>query len=160
MYSIIVGEAYSPDPSFLRRAATAAESAAKPVPNRTTVTGSGIGTGPDGGGVGVGVAGGNVTMTGGVFVGGGVSVGETDVLVGVGVGVSVDGTTVSVGVGDGGSVGVSVISAGASCAETKPVAVQLGIEIIASNNRIVAKTMNCVVDVCFIASFLLKVYDK
>ena len=31
-------------PSLLRRLATAAESAAKPVPNRTTVTGSGMGT--------------------------------------------------------------------------------------------------------------------
>lgn len=77
--------------SFLRREATAADNAAKPVPKRTTVTGSGIGTGPDGG-TAVGVSGGKVAIWVGVLVGpGGVLVG-VGVLVGIGVlvGVLVD----------------------------------------------------------------------
>ena len=42
-------------PFLPRRVATAADSAAKPVPNRTTVTGSGIVTGPPGTGVTVAI---------------------------------------------------------------------------------------------------------
>ena len=100
---------------FFRRAATAADSAANPVPNRTTVIGSGTGTGPEGGDtigvdvsvtVGTGVA---VSVTGGTVVSVGVA---TDVFVAVGVGVSVGGTPVSVGVGVAGSVAaVSVTNA-------------------------------------------------
>lgn len=107
--------------SFLRRlAATAAESAARPVPKSTTVTGSGIGTGrlSVGGSSGrVGVAVG--VSAGGVFVGVGVSVepgGTVFVAVGVGVSVEPGGTVlVSVGVLVAGSVTV-VSTAGASCA--------------------------------------------
>ena len=61
------------------------------MPKRTTVTGSGIGTGPDGG-TAVGVSGGKVAIWVGVLVGpGGVLVG-VGVLVGIGVlvGVLVD----------------------------------------------------------------------
>lgn len=84
---------------LLRRVATAAERAANPVPKRTTVTGSGIGTGR-GTGVAVGA---------GVLVG---PIGVSDavgaiVLVGVGVLVLV-GAVVLVGVDVAGSaVGVS-----------------------------------------------------
>jgi hypothetical protein len=99
----------SPLPSFLRRDAAAAESAARPVPKRTTVIGSGMVTGAGGAGgsgVTVGVA---VGASGSVV---GVSVG---VAVGSGVGGSVVGTSVggSVGCGDG------VSAAGTpSCANT------------------------------------------
>ena len=89
--------------SFLRREATAADNAAKPVPKRTTVTGSGIGTGPDDG-IAVGVSGGKVAIWVGVLVGpGGVLVG---VGVSVGIGVLV-GVLVSVTVG----CSVTVVSA-------------------------------------------------
>ena len=89
--------------SFLRREATAADNAAKPVPKRTTVTGSGIGTGPDDG-IEVGVSGGRVAIWVGVLVGpGGVLVG---VGVSVGIGVLV-GVLVSVTVG----CSVTVVSA-------------------------------------------------
>ena len=139
----------------MRREATAADSAAKPVPKRITVTGSGIGTGPEGVGLGVTVtSGGSVTIAVGVKVGIGVSVGETGVLVGVAVGVSVGGTPVSVGVGDGGSVGVSVISAGASCAEATFVVPQPGRANITNKNKIVTKTTNRFIAVLFIAKFL------
>jgi len=101
--------------SFLRREARAAESAAKPVPNRTTVIGSGIGTGPDG--VGVDVPGGSVTTCVGVLVGpSGVLVGVVGVLVapsGVLVGVAVGGV-VEVAVG----CSVTVVSAAGTWADT------------------------------------------
>lgn len=95
----------------LRREARAAERAAKPVPNRTTVIGSGIGTGPEG--IGVGVSGGNVTTCVGVL-------GTTEVLVGVLVGP----TGVLVGVAVGGVVevavgcSVTVVSAAGTWADT------------------------------------------
>jgi len=145
---------------FLRREATAAESAASPVPKRITVTGSGTGTGPEGGGVavggtGVGVSGANVTIVVGVSVGEtGVSVGETGVLVGVAVAVSVGATPVFVAVGDGGSVGVSVISAGASCAETALVGPKPGRANMTTKNKLVTTTTNRLIAVLFIARFL------
>ncbi len=100
----ITDETYS---LFLRRAA-AAESAAKPVPNRITVIGSGISCG--GCGVGVSVSGG-ISVAGvvdvGVADGTGVSVG---VFAGVFVGVNVD---VGGGCVGGCDVGVSAAKAAA-----------------------------------------------
>jgi len=102
----------------LRREAAAAESAARPVPKRTTVIGSGISAG----GTGVG---GGVTVCGGcrVSVGpGSVAVGGTDVFVAVGgtdVFVAVGGTGVFVAVGKVGcEVGVSAANGAASTAGT------------------------------------------
>jgi hypothetical protein len=81
--------------------AAAADKAASPVPNSTTVIGSGICTGGDGGG------------TPGVKVAVGVDVSAGGTIVNVGVGVAV---AVEVGVG-GSAVGVSVTAA-PSCATT------------------------------------------
>lgn len=93
---------------LLRRDAAAAERAAKPVPNNTTVIGSGISAG----GTGVG---GGVTVCGGwsVSVGPGVGV----AVGGSGVGVAVGGSGVGVAVGGGWVgrlVGVSAASGAAS----------------------------------------------
>ena len=74
------------------RAASAADSAARPVPKSTTVTGSGIGTGA-GVGVGPGI---------GVAVAVAVATGVTGVLVAVAVAVGAGVTGVLVGVGVGG----------------------------------------------------------
>lgn len=103
-------------PSPLRREAAAAESAANPVPNSTTVIGSGIVTGAGGAGVSVGAGGASVAVA--VAVGGsagvvGVAVGGSAGVVGVAVGGSV------VAVDVGGSVGCVVgVSAEGSCAKT------------------------------------------
>jgi len=142
----------------LRREATAAERAANPVPKRITVTGSGIGTGPDGGGVGVSVSGGSVISAVGVSDGIGVFVGVSGgVPVGVAVAVGVVvATSVFVGVGEGGSVGVSVISAGASCAKTLLVFSQLGITNSVTKRTTIAAITSRAVTGLFI-EFLLKV---
>lgn len=96
----------------MRRAA-AAESAAKPVPKRTTVMGSGIETGAGGAGVAVGETGVDVGSTvSGAWVATVVAVGGTSVDVG-GTSVAVGGTSVGTSVG----CGVSVSAAGA-CAKT------------------------------------------
>lgn len=141
----------------MRREATAAERAASPVPKRITVTGSGIGTGPDGGGVGVNVSGGKVIIAVGVSDGIGVLVGVfggVPVGVAVVVGVAVS-TLVLVGVGEAGSVGVSVMSAGAPWAETLFVASQLGItNNVTKITTIAAITSRAVTG--FFIEFLLK----
>lgn len=92
-------------PLLPRRVATAADSAARPVPNRTTVTGSGIVTGPPGTGVTVATG---VVLAVAEAMALGVEVGPAG-----GVFVAVGGTGVNVG---GSVVGVS--PAGASCAKT------------------------------------------
>ncbi len=123
--------------SFLRRAATAADKAANPVPKRTTVTGSGIGTGWGGetgvvAGVGdpiaeVGVTvdpGGTVAVGPGTVAvdpGGTVAVGPGTVAVAAGT-VGVAAGTVGVG---GGEVGVSA----ASCAKTLRWPIKAGAKI-------------------------------
>lgn len=102
------------DYSLRRRAATAAESAARPEPNKTMVTGSGIAGGGDEGGRGVAVGGSGIAVPSGVFVGVGEGSSGTFVGVLVGgstVGVSVGGT--SVGVDVGGSVAVVSAAGGA-----------------------------------------------
>jgi hypothetical protein len=100
-YSLSYSASYSSSRlllSFLRRFAAAAERAARPVPNKTTVIGSGIATGAAGGrGVAVGSSGsGGSSVLVGVAVGG--------VTPGSGVFVLV-GTGVRVGVADGVSPG-------------------------------------------------------
>lgn len=99
-----------PLPPLPRRVATAADSAAKPVPNKTTVTGSGIVTGPPGTGVTVATA---VAVTA-LIVPVGVDVGGTGPEEGVFVAV---GCVVAVGVNVGGSA-VGVSADGGSCAIT------------------------------------------
>lgn len=88
---------------LLRRDAAAAERAARPVPNKTTVIGSGI-------------------SAGGTGVGGGVTVwGGWRVSVGPGVKVAVGGTGVNVAVGGGevgGAVGDSAANGAASAEGT------------------------------------------
>lgn len=146
---------------FLRREATAAESAASPVPKSTTVIGSGIGTGPDGGGVDVDVGtgvGASVTIVVGVSEGTGVDVGvkvgPSGVLVGVNVSVGVSvGPAVFVGVKVGGSVASVSVTAGASCANAELDVSQPGKEIIATKNKIIAKTTSCIDEVRFIVGF-------
>jgi hypothetical protein len=110
-----------PLPFFPRRVATAADSAARPVPNRTTVTGSGIVTGPPGTGVTVATA---------------VAVIGLSVPVGVGpptgVFVAVGGCVVAVGVNVGGSA-VGVSADGGSCARTTAGAAANAKSIITDN---------------------------
>jgi hypothetical protein len=134
---------------FLRREATAAESAARPVPKRTTVIGSGIGTGPDTGGTVVGVSGGSVTTRVGVLVG------PTGVLVDVGVFVGV-GVLVAVSVGVAVACSVAVVSTAGTCAETMLATFHPGANISAPNKTMVVnKTAKWVVEGLFIAVILL-----
>lgn len=144
----------------MRRAATAADKAANPVPKSTTVTGSGIGTGcggcEDGVDVGMGVGfeasgvnvavapGGTVAVgpgTVGVDPGGTVAVGPGAVGVAPG----------AVGVG-GGAVGVSA----PSCAKTRLWLVKAGAKTRPRISKSTAKKANFEAFAQFILRFLLR----